>query len=54
MTAGFPPGSDSFEDLLARFFGAQGSRQVHRVDLTRLTGEPTRDLIVRAARQAAA
>jgi ATP-dependent Clp protease ATP-binding subunit ClpC len=53
MSTGFPPPSGPFDEFFARFFGAQGPRPLHRVDLTRLMSGPARELLVAAVRQAA-
>ncbi|HKV84541.1 MAG TPA: ATP-dependent Clp protease ATP-binding subunit [Ktedonobacterales bacterium] len=50
-------GTDSFDEIFARFFGGRDmlapTRRVQRVDLSRLLNDQSRDLLARAARQAA-
>ena len=54
MTAFFGPGgSDPFDDLFARFFGAGAPRRpVQRIDITRLMSDPARQLLAAAVRKA--
>ena len=54
MTAFFGPGgSDPFDDLFARYFGAGAPRRrVQRVDITRLMSDPARQLLAAAVRKA--